>query len=50
VELDDNDDNDNDNENGLVMKHMGKKLSSRPFLIELANSNPEILCSICVAS
>jgi hypothetical protein len=50
VELDDNDDNDDDNENGLVMKHMGTKLSSRPFSIELANSNPEILCSICVAS
>ncbi len=43
-------DDDDDNDNGLVMKHMGTKLSSRPFSIELANSNPEILCSICVAS
>ncbi len=46
MELDDDDDNDN----GVVMKHMGIKLSSRAFSTELANSNPEILCSICVAS
>jgi hypothetical protein len=39
---------DDDNKNGLVMKHMGTKLNSRPFSIEL--SNPEVLCSICVAS
>lgn len=41
---------DDDNNNGLVMKQMGTKLNSRPFSIELSNSNPEVLCSICVAS
>ncbi len=41
---------DDDNKNGLVMKHMGTKLNSRLFSIQLSNSNPEVLCSICVAS
>jgi hypothetical protein len=41
---------DDDNNNGLVMKHIGTKLNSRPFSIELPNSNPEVLCSIYVAS